>query len=492
MKRLINIVILAITVIFIFNSFSFAYVSDYDQGKEHGFPVGEFIGDLYGKDDFSDGKNNAWQNAIPNNNKIIEMFNLSRETSTYRASFINGFREGFEKGYKNGFRWESNIELVIEPDNTGILDGIQIGGLVGQRAGEADFHEGKSSDWQRVLPSDNRITIDYNLNREVVSYRGSFLEGFKKAFKASYVIGFRQANLKSIMEEINKVEEYIDVSMAGGSVISNDKLFTLDFEPGTLYRENKLRILEKRLDTIGYSSNLLPATEEYQISIKNRYIFPNKPFKISFQYFGLQSAGIYQLINNKWTYLPSEFDGHKIYTIVDASYYRGGEYAVFINKELKEITDIEGHWADKELNYFNHMNYLKTNQNNQYKPDGVMLRGEFIYLLDKVYGWTDSSKKNLSIFKDYGILGEYEASFSKAFGLGYISGYSDYTLRSHLPISYQEVESIMRKVLTNGSFKWSDISEKLQKEKDFFSKGGRNTSNYISKAEAIYLLYNYR
>ncbi len=492
MRRIIITIMLALCVILGLSVFACATVSDYDQGRDHGFIAGDYIGEIYGKDDFSNGKNNDWLKALPSNTAITDMFNLSRETSSYRSSFIAGFRLGFEEGYKNGFRWESNMELIVEPDNTGVIDGLIIGEITGQRAGVSDFNDGKTSDWKRELPSDSIIINDFNLNREVASYRGSFIEGFKKGFKTHYVIGFREANLNEIAEKLYEVEEYINISMDGGEAESWDGLMTVRFEEGTLYKENPIKVTRKVMAASGYSSNLLSATEHYTVVLKNRYIFPQKPFTLSFQYFGLKSAGIYQYVNNKWTYLTSDFKDNSIYTVIDAPYYRGGEYAVFIKRDLKEIVDIEYHWAGKELSYFNHLGYLNTNEQKEYKPDSIMLRGEFINMLDKVYHWSNDSKKNLSIFKDYSILGEYEESFSKAFGKGYISGYSDYTLRAHMPLTYQEVEAIMRKLLANSGFKWSDFSIRLQEDKGIVSSGARNTNNYISKAEAIYLLYNYR
>lgn len=491
MKRKIIALMLSVCVILGFSGFSYAYVSDYDQGRSHGFICGEFLGDLYGKNEYSNGNKNDWLKALPSNTAINEMYNLSRETSTYRSSFLSGFRLGFEEGYKNGFRG-SNMALDVYADNTGIQNGLAIGAIAGRRSGETDFHDGKTSDWQRTLPSNSKIISDNNLNREEAAYRGSFIEGFKKAFKTYYVIGFREANLQEITESLNRVEAYIDISMEGGVVKSWDGLLTVGFEPGTLYKENPMKITRKKMEVSGYTANLLSATEHYTVVLKNRYIFPQKPFILSFQYFGLKSAGIYQYINNQWAYLPSEFKDNSIYTIIDIPYYRGGEYAVFIKGDLKEIIDIEYHWAGKELSYFNHLGYLNTNERKEYKPDSIMLRGEFIYMLDKVYNWSKDSKKNLSIFKDYGILGEYEESFSKAFGKGYISGYSDNTLRANMPITYQEAEEIMKKLLANSSFKWSDISTKLQEDKGVVSTGSRNTNNYMTKAEAIYLLYNYR
>lgn len=482
-------ILLLLTIVF--TSFSYGSI-DSDHGKEDGETVGKFIGELFGKNDYNDGKDNDWQEAIPSQKEIIKLFNLSRETYTYRNAFITYFRKYFEEGYKEAFR-ESNVTLATEEaDNTGLIDGLAIGEIMGQLKGTEDFEKGLNSSWRRVLPSDEEIIETYNLYREVPSYKGGFLEGFKKAFETHYIMGFRNANLNEILKNINVVDEieYTNITTFGGSISSDDKVMTITFDKGGLYKDNYIAIETSELKVLDPIFQLTPTTELYEVKLQEATIFPQKPFRLSFKYFGPESGGIYALKDGDWIYLSSKIEGEDIYTMIEEPLYKGGKYAVFISGSYKELEDIEDHWANVELDYFNRNNLLRAEEGKYYKPDNPMTRGEFILLLDKYYKWPTINNVNLSKYKDSVILEDYENSFGKGVALGYISGYSDDTLRPHMPISYQEVEWIMQKILNNKGFKWETVAEKLEEEKGFSSLGLLNNRLFVTKAEIIYLLYS--
>jgi len=75
---------------------------------------------------------------------------------------------------------------------------------------------------------------------------------------------------------------------------------------------------------------------------------------------------------------------------------------------------------------------------------------------------------------------------------GFLKGYTDNTLKPSSPITYQEVVYIMRRIKGDDSFGWEDVAEKMNTEKGILSNGLENEEGFITKAEAVYLLYHFK
>ena len=73
--------------------------------------------------------------------------------------------------------------------------------------------------------------------------------------------------------------------------------------------------------------------------------------------------------------------------------------------------------------------------------------------------------------------------------MGYISGYPDKTFRVNKPITYKEVENIMKRITDTEKFYWSNYSSKMLYEKNYRSKSISNKNNKITRAEVVYMLY---
>ncbi|AOT68173.1 S-layer homology domain-containing protein [Geosporobacter ferrireducens] len=173
----------------------------------------------------------------------------------------------------------------------------------------------------------------------------------------------------------------------------------------------------------------------------------------------------------------------------------GGDPSKLKNEEYKSFADIKGHWAETEINDFGGKFYVRGDADNNFKPDEAMTRGEFVIMLDRLYQWPMPEEKiDLTKFEDYGTLGSYENSMAKAIFKGYlggyVAGYKDNTLRPRAPITYGEVEYMMRPVLSKPDFSWNQMGEKIKSEKNIISNGLDNKNAYLTRAEAVYLLYH--
>ena len=175
--------------------------------------------------------------------------------------------------------------------------------------------------------------------------------------------------------------------------------------------------------------------------------------------------------------------------------FTGGDPLQMKNEVYKPCVDIIGHWAEVEINDFGNKFYVRGDAENKFKPDEPMTRGEFVIMLDKLYQWPmPKGHIDLTKFEDYGTLGSYENSMAKAIFKGYlggyVAGYQDNTLRPRAPITYEEVEFMMGSVLSKPDFSWNEMGEKIKAEKNIISSGLDNKNAYLSKAEAVYLLYH--
>ena len=80
--------------------------------------------------DSLDGKKNNWSKAIPTNKKIINEYNLSKETTEYRNAFLLDFRDNFKKEYEEAFR-DENFKDPLTTKESALIHGGNIGSLEG-------------------------------------------------------------------------------------------------------------------------------------------------------------------------------------------------------------------------------------------------------------------------------------------------------------------------------------------------------------------------
>ena len=459
------------------------------RGKTYGVRFGKIEGQLSGYMDSLDGKKNNWSKAIPTNKKIINEYNLSKETTEYRNAFLLDFRDNFKKEYEEAFR-DENFKDPLTTKESALIHGGNIGSLEGDVYGKLDYIGGKKNNWESRLPSDSVIIEKYNLNRETPEYRESFLKGYTDSFRDSYNLAFWEENMD--IAEGGLYTEFI--SMSGGYVSSHDGIMTLKIEAGSFYEEAGISIEKASLYGNFLGTAMTQATHSYNVKVQNLLNSVNlkKPIRIEFDYYGPKEGGIYEFKNGRWTYLYSQFEGDKIYVDIHTNKYLGGTYAVFVDEAYKTMDDIGGHWAAKSIETFLRRNYISGYPDRTFRPDQSITRAEIVKILDDVYGWSMYSPyTHASInFKDSSIFGVFASSISKAVSLGYVKGHTDNTFRPHIPITYQEVEWLMQRITGRQDFKWYTVAEKISKDYFVRSKSYNSKDNYITRAEVVYLLHS--
>lgn len=189
---------------------------------------------------------------------------------------------------------------------------------------------------------------------------------------------------------------------------------------------------------------------------------------------------------NPFTPLPGE-------PFVGTRYLMKSDSLAAAQTAYVKFRDITGHWAENAIDNFGSKRLVYGDANNLFYPNAPLTRGELIILLDGLFEWpTPAQPVDLTKFTDYMELGRYESVMAKAIFKGFLSefiiGYEDGTLRPNNPITYEEFDLVMQKVLDQPEFSWSAEAAKIQAKTGHASAGLTNKTASMTRAEAVYFL----
>lgn len=464
-------------------------IGSYTDGAGHGQFFGNLYGEVHGRKDFYNDETNDWTRWLPSDQDIIEEYSLSKDDDVYSDAFVHGFKNAYKDSYIRSFRATNVDDKRIIKEN-GMNHGQAVGRLAGEAQGRLDYMAGKDNNWRRDLPEDDFLIGAYNLLREHEEYMEGFLVGYKESYREGYVTTFQSENLE--FSTGNLKTTYI--SMQGGEASSYDNAMSLLIEPGSLYVETAVTIAKLNDASFPMGAYIIPVTPAYNIKLQNtsnNLMNLRNPIMLEFEYYGTETAGIYELRDGKWFYLHSTIEGNKISAIINSNQYSGGTYAVIIDERYEAMDDITGHWAIKPIETFLKRNYINGYPDRTFRPYQSITRAEFVTILDRVYNWGAYMPYiyTSTHFTDNSVFGIFADSISRATSLGYIKGYDDGTFKPHVSISYQEVEWLMQRLTGRPNFKWDDLADKILQDYFVRSRSYNSMQNYISRGEVVYMLY---
>lgn len=173
-----------------------------------------------------------------------------------------------------------------------------------------------------------------------------------------------------------------------------------------------------------------------------------------------------------------------------------------------QLSDIQGHWAEAQLNDWLNKGFAHGYPDGTFKPDHPISRAEFMTLVNQSLGYSAAVPINYSDVKESDW---YADEIAKASAAAYISGYEDGTIKPNQAISRQEAAAILAKIAkldTNGSnavlnhFKdadkipsWSQGAISAVVSKGYMQGYPDQTyqaEKKISRAEAIVTLYGFK
>lgn len=110
--------------------------------------------------------------------------------------------------------------------------------------------------------------------------------------------------------------------------------------------------------------------------------------------------------------------------------------------------DIQGHWAQKQLQSWLDKGYLGGYPDGTVKPNKAITRGEYVALINRLFGFTETASIS---FTDVKTSNWVYSEVAKAVKAGYIGGYENNTFRANNPLTRQEAAVIAAKVLKLGT-----------------------------------------
>jgi hypothetical protein len=107
-------------------------------------------------------------------------------------------------------------------------------------------------------------------------------------------------------------------------------------------------------------------------------------------------------------------------------------------------SDIEGTWAESQVSDWIDKGYVTGYEDGSFKPNNTITRAEFIALINRSYGFTETADVS---FSDVESSSWIYTEVSKAIKAGYIKGYANGTFGANKPISRQEAAVIVNRLL---------------------------------------------
>ncbi|MGN7762039.1 S-layer homology domain-containing protein [Paenibacillus sp. 22594] len=107
--------------------------------------------------------------------------------------------------------------------------------------------------------------------------------------------------------------------------------------------------------------------------------------------------------------------------------------------------DIQGHWAQKQLQDWLNKGYLGGYPDGTVKPNKAITRGEYVALINRLFGFKDTGTIS---FTDVKKTNWVYSEVAKAVKAGYIGGYENKTFRPTNPLTRQEAAVIAAKLLS--------------------------------------------
>lgn len=104
------------------------------------------------------------------------------------------------------------------------------------------------------------------------------------------------------------------------------------------------------------------------------------------------------------------------------------------------VSDIDSHWAQKEIQYFIDKGFIVGYEDGTFRPDKTVTRAEFVRIVNMAFGFTDA--ENIK-FKDVRANDWYYKDVAIGVKAGVISGYGDNTFRPNNNITREETASII-------------------------------------------------
>ena len=159
---------------------------------------------------------------------------------------------------------------------------------------------------------------------------------------------------------------------------------------------------------------------------------------------------------------------------------------------FKRFGDIDGHWAENEINTFNQLNYVYGMDKEVFEPESPITKSQFVVMIDRILKWPlPAIALDLSSYEGFEDLRGFEYEYKKALYKGYITYENINSLGPNEYLTREQVVDIINNTI-NEEFQWNNLV-------DIMIGNNIDTTDYVegldqivTRAEAVYLLYYFR
>lgn len=168
-----------------------------------------------------------------------------------------------------------------------------------------------------------------------------------------------------------------------------------------------------------------------------------------------------------------------------------------------ETVDFKGHWAEEDFQKWADQGLITGYGNGMYKPDQQISRGELMALINRMFNFQAESSLT---FKDVPASSPLYPEVRKGTAAGYITGYSDGTIRPGKPVTRQEAAVMLYKAFSlapDGQTalstlkdvaslpEWSKAAVQTLNSQGYvsgYADGTFRAAGFITRAEALRLM----
>ncbi|HCF48906.1 MAG TPA: hypothetical protein DER60_01405 [Syntrophomonas sp.] len=150
----------------------------------------------------------------------------------------------------------------------------------------------------------------------------------------------------------------------------------------------------------------------------------------------------YNETSQTWEYLGGEYDAASQSIGLDTSHF--SKYALLLS--TASFDDINGHWAQKIIEFMAANGYVSGMGNGMFLPDAQITRAEFVTIVTRLAGLKAQSEAQLS-FTDVSADAWYREAVDIAVSNGIVLGIDDKTFAPNDPVSREQMAAIMVRLL---------------------------------------------
>lgn len=472
----------------------FGYIDGYNRGLEN-----------YKKGDFTTRYTKTYKDDLAvytTNDKFKE--NTNDYTTGYSVGYLYGYKEGYNLGIEGSkLTYEELLQIATSEDNLTGSPGERSGTALGSSAGSdqalIDYIAGSTKQANVSLSkfeSTKSLTSRYFLTGESTTFMNDFLNTFRTSYVDAYE-GRYQSLMDDFTEQNNKygrvynpgVDYDFNLHPEGSNLGLN-----FSFPAGSMYGEGFIGASKGRTPVSYDTKRLKFVDTDFVINAFSKsnfthadYIDFYSPFTMSVEYYGSDDVGIYEFKNGAWQYLKTDIaEGKVSHTFPKGNYY-GGRYCLFIEPSYKKFTDTNFSPFSDEIYTYGRRGVIYAPGTKLY-PTTTISRAEVSYMLNGLLNPTDKAYSSKTAFKDAYAFGPYANSINFVNNKGYLNGVSSDTFGIGGKVTYNQMKIIIERA-TGQTFNMNEVFNSMVNDKFHRSKGLSNMNNYVTREEAVYILY---